>query len=102
MYCVYQRAGINPLSEEAITLVNVVGELVQTTAGKWITHPPTHPKGHRLGPGKSLGGYAACSGHGGGHTTWTSRICDETVYGPPLNTRCSVIDGPAAVRISNR
>ena len=24
------------------------------------------------------------------------------MYGPPLNTHCSVIDGPAAVRISNR
>jgi hypothetical protein len=29
-------------------------------------------------------------------------MCDETVYGPPLNTHCSVIDGPAAVRISTR
>jgi hypothetical protein len=32
-----------------------VGELVQTTAGKWITHPPTHcPDGHTLGPGEVL------------------------------------------------
>jgi len=32
--------------------LHVLGELVQTTAGKWITHPPTRcPNGHALGPG---------------------------------------------------
>jgi hypothetical protein len=31
----------------------VLGELVQTTTGKWITHPPTRcPSGHTLGPGQ--------------------------------------------------
>ena len=45
----------------------VLGELVQTTAGKWITHPPTHcPRGHNLGPGQVLVGHVACLGHGGG------------------------------------
>jgi hypothetical protein len=29
------------------------------------------------------------------------RACDETVYGPPLNTHCAALDGPAVVRISN-
>ena len=33
-------------------------------------------------------GYQACSGRSCGHTTWTCRTCDETVYGPPLNTHC--------------
>ena len=81
----------------------MLGELVQTIDGKWITHPPSRcPNGHELGAGRTLVGYAACGGHGGGHTTWTCRTCDETVYGPPLNTHCTVIDGPAAVRISNR
>ena len=42
----------------------------------------------------------SCAGHGGRHTTWTCRICDQTVYGPPLNTHCSALEGPAAVRIS--
>ena len=29
----------------------MLGELVQTTAGKWITHPPKRfPNGHNLGP----------------------------------------------------
>jgi hypothetical protein len=42
----------------------------------------------------------SCLGHGGGHTTWTCRTCEETVYGPPLNTHCSALEGPAAVRIS--
>src|SRR6476620_4367755 len=86
-----------------LRLVGVLGELVQTTAGKWITHPPTRcPNGHQLGPGEVLVGHQACLGHGGGHTTWTCRSCDETVYGPPLNTHCTTLAGPAALRISTR
>jgi hypothetical protein len=43
----------------------------------------------------------SCAGHDGGHTTWTCRTCDdETVHGPPLNTHCTALEGPAAVRIS--
>jgi hypothetical protein len=30
-----------------------------------------------------------------------TNICDRTVYGPPLNTHCTRLDGPATVRISN-
>jgi hypothetical protein len=31
----------------------VLGELVQPTTGKWITHPPSRcPNGHTLGPAK--------------------------------------------------
>jgi hypothetical protein len=79
----------------------VLGELVQTTAGKWIIHPPARcPNGHAFGPGRALVGYQACLGHGGGHTTWTCRTCDATVYGPPLNTHCTTLDGPATVRLS--
>jgi hypothetical protein len=48
----------------------MLGELVQTTAGKWITHPPMRcPNGHTLGAGAVLVGHQACPGHGGGHTT---------------------------------
>jgi hypothetical protein len=43
----------------------------------------------------------SCAGHGGGHTTWTCRTCDQTVYGP-LNTHCSALEGSAVVRISTR
>jgi hypothetical protein len=87
---------------DGFTLLRMLGELVQTTAGKWITHPPTHcPNGHILGPGQVLVGHQACLGHGGGHTTGTCRTCDETVYGPPSNTHCNTLDGPAVVRISN-
>jgi hypothetical protein len=79
----------------------MLGELVQTITGKWITHPPARcPNGHPLGPGDVLVGHQTCLGHGGGHTTWTCRTCDETVYGPPMNTHCAALDGPAAVRIS--
>ena len=45
--------------------------------------------------------HQACLGHGGGHTTWTCRTCDATVYGPPLNTHCNSLGGPAVVRVSN-
>jgi hypothetical protein len=59
----------------------VLGELVQTTAGKWITHaPPRCPNGHRLGPNQVLVGHVACLGHGGGgHTSWHCRTCDAVV-----------------------
>ena len=61
----------------------MLGDLVQTTSGKWITHPPMRcPNGHPLGPNQVLVGHQACLGHGGGHTTWTCRTCDQTVYGP--------------------
>jgi hypothetical protein len=73
----------------------VLGDLVQTTDGKWMTRPPTRcPNGHALGPGEVPVGHHACLGHGGGHTTWTCRTCDETVYGPMLNTHCTTLDGP--------
>jgi len=90
-----------PVSEAAIGCV-VLGELVPTTAGEWILHPPTRcPNGHTLGPNHVLVGHQACLGHGGGHTTWTCRTCDATVYRPPLNSHCTTLDGPAVVRISN-
>ena len=44
----------------------MLGELVQTTAGKWITHPRN---GHTLGPNQVLVGQVACLGHGGGGHT---------------------------------
>jgi hypothetical protein len=67
-----------------------VGQLVLTR----ITHPPTRsPNGHELGPSAVLVGHQACLGHGAGHTTWTCRTCDQTVYGPPLNTHCNTLNG---------
>ena len=39
---------------------------------------------------------------GGGHTKWACRTCDETVYGLPLNTHCTALDGPAVVCISTK
>ena len=54
-----------PLSRRRkVNLLTVLGELVQTTAGKWITHSPTHcPNGHGLGPDAVLVGHQACLGH---------------------------------------
>jgi hypothetical protein len=91
------------LSDDRSTLTKVYeGELVQATNEQWITKPPTRcPNGHTLGPNQVLVGHQACLGHGGGHTTWTCRTCDATVFGPPLNTHCKTLDGPATVRISN-
>jgi hypothetical protein len=73
-----------------------VGALVQTTAGTWITKPPLRcSNGHGLGPGRVLVGHVACKGHGGGgHTTWTCRECDDTVYGLPLGPHCEIHTGP--------
>ncbi len=86
----------------SVSLVVVLGELVQTTTGKWITHLLARcMNGHQLGAGQVLVGHQACLGHGGGHSTWTCRTCDQTVYGPPIHTHCAALDGPATVRISS-
>ena len=62
----------------------MLGELVQTTAGKWITHPPTRcPNGHRLGRGEVLVGHQACLGHGGrapGDFRWGGHACSISLY----------------------
>jgi len=81
----------------------MLGELVHTTDGKWMTRGPERcPNGHPLGPNQVLVGHVACLGHGGGgHTSWHCRTCDAVVDGPPLNTHCHTLDGPAVVRISN-
>jgi hypothetical protein len=40
-----------------------------------------------------LVGHQACLGHGGGHTTWTCRTCDETVYGAAhRGTNCTNVE----------
>jgi hypothetical protein len=46
-----------------------VGQLAQTTAGKWITPPLTRClNGHPLGPNQVLVRHVTCLGHsGGGH-----------------------------------
>ena len=51
----------------------MLGDLVQTTDGRWITRPPSRcPNGHPLGRNQVLVGHVvACPGHGGGgHTSW--------------------------------
>jgi hypothetical protein len=58
----------------------MLGELVQTAAGKWITHPPAS-------------GTAAGTPHG-------PDVRSDGVR-PPLNTHWAALDGPATVRISN-
>jgi hypothetical protein len=77
-----------------------VGDLVHTRDGRWVIQAPTHcPNGHLGGPNRVLVGSTACSGHGGRHLTWTCRECDQTTYGPSLGPNCTVINGPAAVRL---
>ena len=83
-----RTATLSPALTSALESNNVLGELVLSTAGKWIIHPPTRcPNGHTLGAGQVL--VRIC------------RQCDATVYGPPFNTHCTCLDGPATVRISN-
>jgi len=82
----------------------VLGDLVQTTDGKWMIRGHERcSNGHPLGANQVLVGHVACLGHGGGgHTSWHCRTCDAVVvYGPPLNTHCTALDGPASVRISS-
>lgn len=79
-----------------------VGDVVNHR-GKWLVVPPTHcPHGHPLEPYKVLVGHIACRGHGSGHTIWHCTTCPATeppVYGPPLNTHCSVLNAPADHRL---
>jgi len=60
-----------------------LGELIGTTSGAWITHPPTRcPNGHDFGAGRMLVGYQACLGHGGGAHHLDLPRARYTVYGP--------------------
>jgi hypothetical protein len=78
-----------------------VGDVVRCTSGAWIVLAPRRcPQGHPLDGGRVLVGYAACRGHGGGHTTWTCCVCGAIKYGPALGAHCTVLSEPAAVRIS--
>jgi hypothetical protein len=74
------------------------------TGSCWdLAWPGRCPNGHPLGANQVLVGHVACLGHGGGgHTSWHCRTCDAVVYGPALNTHCTALEGPAAVRISTQ
>ena len=82
-----------PVSEAAIGLC-CVGR-VGFHHGWEVDHSPADalPQRTYLRPKPVLVGHQACLGHGGGHTTWTCRTCDQTVYGPPLNSHCATLDG---------
>lgn len=71
------------------TVANV-GDLVPTTAGKWMTLAPKRcPNGHELGPG-TLVGHRACSGpHRGGHTAGSSPGRRD-LHQPRRSTSCTV------------
>ena len=63
------------------TLVVVLGELVQTTTGKWITHPHDvlPERTHASDAGQVHSRFTKpASGTAGGHTTWTCRTCNQT------------------------
>lgn len=80
----------------------MVGELVQTTDGKWIARPPTHcPSGHQLGPDQSsLATSRALATVVAGIRAGIAELAIPVAYGPPVNTRWTGMDGRAAVRIS--
>src|SRR5262245_52919786 len=59
----------------------VLGDLVQTTDGKWITHPPTRcPNGHSLGPNQVLVGHVACLGHCGGGLEFSNAESEAALW----------------------
>jgi hypothetical protein len=76
-----------------------IGQLVQSTDGRWIICPPRHcPNGHTLTPGRMLVGFQPCGGeHQGGHTSWTCE-CGATVHAPELGSACRVLHGAAGIR----
>jgi hypothetical protein len=79
----------------------MIGDLVQTTTGTWIVRAPTHcPQGHLLGPNRTLVGHTA---RAPATAEDTSPGCADSAIrrctGCRLNTYCSVLTGPAAVRI---
>jgi hypothetical protein len=71
-------------------------------------HSPPSVAGvcHVLGPNQVEVGHVACLGHGGGGPLCPGRTfgvtCDAVVNGPPLNTHCTTLEGPATVRISTQ
>ena len=103
LLCTLMKNACGPyLSAGATTLPTMEGDLVRTTRGKWVTASPTRcPNGCPLTSSQVLVGHVACLGHGGGgHTSWHCRTCDGVVYGPPMNTHCTALEGPAVVRLS--
>ena len=81
---------------------DVLVTLIRRLMDVGLIAPSRCPNGHRLGANQVLVGDVACLCHGGGHTSWHCRTCDAVVvYGPPLNTHCTALDGPASVRISS-
>ncbi len=80
----------------------MLGDLVQTTDGRWMTRGPERCfNGHPLDAQQVPVGHVACLGHGsGGHTSWHCRTCDAVTYGPPMAKQCTALEGPATVRIS--
>src|SRR6476620_1867153 len=72
--------------------------------GRDLDHPPADslpqraPARPQPGPRWSC---RLCRTRGGGRTSWHCRTCDAVLYGPPLNTHRTALEGPAAVRISN-
>jgi hypothetical protein len=79
----------------------VIGDLVQTTAGRWITHPPTRcPNGHSPGRNQVPVGHEACLGHGGGgHTSWQPHQCRRGVR---ASHAPHALEGPATSRLTGR
>jgi hypothetical protein len=71
-----------------------VGSVVININGEYMVLPPERcPAGHALGPNRVLVGFQPCRCDRHGHTTWCCRQCDSTVYGPPLDSRCRVLNG---------
>lgn len=75
-----------------------VGDVVPAAGGGWMVLPPSHcPVGHGLGPNHVVVGHQPCSC--GGHLSWRCLECDAVIYAPVLAAACSVLTGPAAVRV---
>ena len=80
-----------------------VGSLVLSVDNQHMVRPPEYcPAGHRLGPYQVLVGHQPCSCGRHGHMTWTCRQCDATIYAPPVDAACRVLNGAGPVGIGLR
>jgi hypothetical protein len=74
-----------------LRLLVMLGGLVRTTAGKWITRPPSRCSNvHALGPNQVLVGHVACLGHGAADTP----VGIAAPATPPCTGRRSTLTAP--------
>jgi hypothetical protein len=90
-------------SGSADRLLEMQGQLVRTTNGRWITKPPTRcPNGHPLGPNEVLVGHQACLGTAADTPHGPADAAIRPCTGHRSTATAAATRGPATVRISTK